>query len=326
MKAFDCKRILPALAVSSVFAVAIPACNKSSSDNASGRAAGGETESTDKTGGTDNTGNTGNTGETNTGTTDTGCSLTANTTATTTLSSYNCPLLTRDTESCRTGREAQGLSGFWLKFSCRVTLTKSGSNVILSSDDQPDYKSYYFNSSDACYESFTSNDRHSNPNKIASQTITMTVPYAPTAAGSPTATPDGVIGLALNGVAIYDNSAAPGDDIYQEAATFDKCEGHPDVMSRYHYHTEPAAITNNDAAFVGILRDGFPVYGRQDQETGAAVTGLDPQGGKTGKTVDSPNTAVYHYHVNLQTNGTSNAYFISKGYYKGTPGSCTGCQ
>src|ERR1043165_560780 len=52
----------------------------------------------------------------------TGCALAANTTATSTVNA-GCALLERDTSSCREAREEIGLSGFWLKFSCRVTIT-----------------------------------------------------------------------------------------------------------------------------------------------------------------------------------------------------------
>ena len=278
----------------------------------------GKKKSTDPTTAGGGTGSSGSTSSTS-------CSLTANTTATTTTNSYGCPLLTRDVSSCLASRTAQGLSGFWLKFSCNVTLTKSGSNVIVSTNDIPDYKSYYYNTTDACYEAFSSTARKANPNLISSQTISMTIPYAPTAASSATATPDGAIGVAVNGVAIFDNTAAPGDDIYNEEATFDKCDGHPEKTGKYHYHSEPGPISNSDTAFVGVLRDGFPVYGRNDYETGAVATGLDSQGGKTGKTVDSTTTSVYHYQTNLQTNGTKSVYFLTLGYYKGTPGACTGC-
>jgi hypothetical protein len=207
-----------------------------------------------------------------------------------------------------------------------VTLTKSGSNVTIATTDIPDSKSYYYNSSDPCYQAFSSTARRANPNLIAAKTISITVPYSPSAAASPTATPEGIIGIALNGVGIYDNSAAPGDDIYNEEATFDWCDGHPDVSSTYHYHSEPSSISNNDAAFIGVMRDGFPIYGRNDYTTKTVVTGLDAQGGKTSTTVDSTSTPVYHYHLNLQTNGVKSVYFISAGAYAGTPGSCTGCQ
>ena len=265
------------------------------------------------------------TGGTSGSTSTTSCSWTDNTTATTTLNSYGCPLLTRDVSSCKASREAQGLSGFWLKFSCNVTLTKSGSNVTIATKSIPDYKSFYYTSTDICYEAFTSTTRKANPNGIAAQTISMVVPYAPTAATTATATPDGAIGIAVNGVAIFDNEAAPGDDIYKEELTFDKCDGHPEVTGKYHYHSEPGSISNTDSVFVGVLRDGFPVYGRNEYATGTTATGLDNYGGKTGTTVDSPTTAVYHYQTNLQTNGTASVYFLTKGYYTGTPGTCTGC-
>ena len=153
----------------------------------------------------------------------------------------------------------------------------------------------------------------------------MTVPFAPAAVTSPVATAEGAIGMALNGVVIFDNTAAPGDDIYNEEATFDKCDGHPEMTSRYHYHTEPSAISNSDANFIGVMRDGIPIYGRNDSATSTTVTGLT-KGAKTGKTVDSTSTDVLHYQANLQTNGTKSAYFLSAGYYVGTAGACTGCQ
>lgn len=261
---------------------------------------------------------------TTTTTTSDSCTLTDNTTNSTTVNSYGCYKLTRDVSSCESSRTDQGLSGFWLNFSCRVTLTKSGSNVTVATDSRPDSKSQYFSSTDACYEAFSASGRITNPNTISTQSISATIPFAGVAAGSNTATDEGVIGVAVNGVSIYDNSAAPGDDIYDEEATFDKCQGHPDVSSRYHYHTEPDSITSNGSDFIGVMRDGFPIYGRLDSD-GSTPT-LDAAGGHTGTTPDSSGASVYHYHLNLQTNGTDSAYFISAGYYHGTKGSCTGCQ
>ncbi len=107
------------------------------------------------------------------------CTLTANTTQTT-ASSNGCYKLTRDTSSCLASREAQGLSGFWLNFSCRVTLTKSGSNVIITTDGQPDHKSPYFATSNPCYEAGFPSGRAANPNTLGSQTLSVTVPFSPT--------------------------------------------------------------------------------------------------------------------------------------------------
>ncbi len=254
------------------------------------------------------------------------CTLTDDTTETT-ASANGCYLLVRDTSSCASSRTTQGLSGFWLNFSCRVTLTKSGSNVIITTDGQPDHKSPYFSTSNACYESGFPAGRSANPNTLGSQSISMTVPYSPTAGGGSTGTAMsmGVIGIALNGVAIYSNAAAPGDDIYDEVATFDKCEGHP-AGTMYHYHTEPTTASDQDENFIGVMRDGFPIYGRYDSGAVTPTLNKASGGGHQGTTVDSSGSSVYHYHVNLQTSGSDSAYFITSGYYMGTAGSCTGCN
>ena len=200
---------------------------------------------------------------------------------------------------------------------------------MIAGDSRPDYKSGYFSSSDACNESWTYSGRTQNPNTIATQTISMTVPATGTTTTA-NAMSGGVVGMALNGVSIYSNAAAPGDQIYAEISTFDKCSAHPDSNSRYHYHSQPESISNADYNFIGVMRDGFPVYGYKDYATGTTATGLDSAGGHTGTTVDSPSTAVYHYHANLQTGtgtyASTSAYFLTTGYYAGTAGSCTGCQ
>ena len=259
------------------------------------------------------------------------CSLTDNTTEVS-ASTNGCYRLTRDTSSCQASRTAQGLSGYWLKFSCRVTLTKSGSNVIITTDSQPDYKSAYFATSNACYSAGFPSGHSANPNTLGAQSVSMTVPLSGTDTGGTTGTamPMGVIGVALNGVVIYSNAAAPGDDIYAEVYTFDKCEGHP-AGTQYHYHTEPTTASNSDSNFIGVMRDGFPIYGRYDTGNTTPTLNKATGGGHFGTTVDSPSTSVYHYHLNLQTSSSgtysgNSAYFITSGYYMGTAGACTGCN
>ncbi|HEY3803971.1 MAG TPA: YHYH protein [Kofleriaceae bacterium] len=250
------------------------------------------------------------------------CTLTADTTATSTVID-GCALRTRDTSSCQSAREQQGLGGFWLKFSCRVTLTVAGATVQLVSDDQPDYLSNYFAASDPCHVAYTT--QFPDPNTIAAQHITMTVPVAPS--GSASAMSLGAVGMALNGVAIFDNQAAPGDDIFDESGSFDQCQGHPQMQGVYHYHSEPYAISYADDAFIGVMRDGNPIYGRFDP--GGSSPTLDAAGGHTSATADS-STPVYHYHLNLQTStGSATAgdmvWFLTTGQYASTPGSCLGC-
>ena len=168
-----------------------------------------------------------------------GCTLTQDTTATSTVNPSGCAVLDRDTSACDASRAAAGLTGYWLKFSCRVTLSKTASAVSAQSDGQPDYKSNYFATSDACHETYTGGIQ--NPNQIAAQQYTVTFPTSPTmSAQSMNGT--AVVGLAVNGVPIFGNFAAPGDDIFQEAQTFDRCGAHPQNTGKYHYHSEPYAI------------------------------------------------------------------------------------
>lgn len=257
------------------------------------------------------------------------CTLTANTTETSTVSPSGCVVLTRDTSACEAERKAQGLSGFWLQFSCRVSLSSTETNglkmVRAQADGQPDYKSFYFATTNACYETYSGSIH--NPNSIAAQSYTIDFPAVQdmTAQSMRSA----IVGLALNGVPIFGNFAAPGDDIYTEAKTFDRCGAHPQNSGVYHYHSEPYSLSYDDARFIGVMRDGYPIYGRRD--TDGSTPTLDWTGGHTGVTADSPSTPVYHYHVNEQTSTSSGTkgqkqWFLTTGTYRGTPGGCVGCN
>ncbi len=158
-------------------------------------------------------------------------------------------------------------------------------------------RSYYDKGN--CYEEFSASGRTANNNYIGDQNIVMTFPMSPSTT-SATAMSLGIVGIALNGVAIFSNSASPPDDIYDEVATFDKCEGHP-AGTTYHYHIEAPSITNGDSAFLGVMRDGIPVYGRLDEDS--STPSLDTEGGHTGTTPDS-SSSIYHYHTHLQTSGS----------------------
>lgn len=252
------------------------------------------------------------------------CSLTENTTPTSTVTS-GCAVLERDTSSCEADRKAIGLTGFWLKFSCRVVITKPTADKIqLASDGQPDHTSNYFPAGNDCRVDYQP-PAH-NPNVIAVKMMKMTVPLSPTLGGRVMML--GTVGMAVNGVSLFNNMAAPGDDIYAESKSFDQCQGHPTGMSMYHYHSEPYSITFDDANFVGVMMDGLPVYGRRDAD--GSLPTLDGSGGHMGTTPDSA-TPVYHYHINSQTSATpgtagQTVWFITKGNYAATPGTCAGCQ
>ena len=257
----------------------------------------------------------------------TGCTLIENTSSSGTGLAA-CNVLTRDTSSCAASRMADGFDGYWLKFSCRVTLshvTVSGHPYIrLTSDDRPDYESVYFPSADPCHEAATGSGIV-NPNRIAAQAITLNVPSSQSTQLTNMA---GInyVGMAVNGVVLFSNQAAPGDDIYQEAKTFDRCGAHPQMSGVYHYHSEPYSVSYDDSAFIGVMLDGYPIYGRRDAD-GTVPTDLDAAGAHMGTTVDSA-TPGYHYHVNLQTSTASGSagqteWFLTTGQFRGTPGTTT---
>lgn len=253
------------------------------------------------------------------------CALVASTSATEVVSPSGCHVLVRDTSACRAEREAAGLGGFWLRFSCRVKLTATEATVTAAFDGQPDYTSNYFAASDACHESY--DGAIQNPNLIRSYAYEVAFPRTPdTTAGDQRG---GTMGVALNGVPLFSNAAAPGDDIFLEAKTFDRCGAHPNMTGTYHYHSEPYSITYDDAAFVGVLRDGYPVYGRRDGD-GSMPSDLDVYGGHTGVTADSSNAPVYHYHVHEETSTKPTSvgekqWFLMTGKFRGSTLPCTSC-
>jgi hypothetical protein len=258
------------------------------------------------------------------------CALAADTSDSGVMSPDGCPVLDRDTSSCKAARTSAGLSGVWLEFSCRVDLsvtTVAGASVVeAKADGQPDYESNYFTKSDPCYVDYTGATQ--NPNTIASQNLAVDFPMSPS--GNSQAMKGAIVGLALNGVAIFGDFAAPGDDIYKEAETFDQCGGHPQNSGVYHYHSEPYSLTYDDSRLVGVMRDGYPIYGRRDSD-GSMPSDLDEAGGHTGVTAESPSAPVYHYHVNLQTSSNpqsagQTAWFLTTGTYHSAPSTCTGCM
>lgn len=310
------------LPITVFIAVLATACGSSSNSTTSG--SGSSSGTSGSTGSSSSSGSSGSSssGSSSGSSGSSGCTLAANTTPTSTVTS-GCALLERDTSNCEASRTPQGLSGAWLKFSCRVTLTATQVNgrseIAVGTDSQPDYPSNYFPTSNACYAAYTPS--FPDPNSIAAQNLSVKVPLAPDTSAQ--AMGLGPVGVAVNGVAIFDNQAAPGDDIYTESGSFDECQGHPAPGGTYHYHSEPYAISVDDARLIGVLKDGYFLYGRRDAD--GSLPTLDAAGGHTGTTPDSPTTPVYHHHVNLQTSTNSGTagqqvWFLTTGQYAGTPG------
>lgn len=114
-----------------------------------------------------------------------------------------------------------------------------------------------------------------NPNSIKTQTVSFSLPLNPMAAASPSCVPMGMIGVALNGVAIFNALDASGRDAVAHE-TQDVCDGHPQSQGIYHYHGPspcmPGASGNNQ--LVGYALDGYGIYSMYDAN-GKEITNAD---------------------------------------------------
>lgn len=210
---------------------------------------------------------------------------------------------------------AAGLPAAYARFGGSAAVTLEGVTVVVRTTDVPDHPSPYFGVGHASYEA-PSAGMQVNPNRIASQNLVFRIPASPVAA-TPSDTPLGPIGVAVNGVVLFNQYAAGRVPLTNEILSFDRYNGHPTPQSQYHYHVEPLWLTSarGKAALIGMLLDGFPVYGTVE-DGGEAPTGLDSCNGHTGVKAEYPQ-GTYHYHV------TSAPPYIA-GCFHGAPGTVTG--
>jgi YHYH protein len=207
-----------------------------------------------------------------------------------------------------------------------TSVTSDGTFVTIKTTGVPDHESPYYATSNALYKAYTGTtfsgaEFKKNPNVIANQTLTFKLPINPVEATTHAATPLGPIGVALNGVALYNQYAGPNNQVLtSEIASFDKYYGHPTGTSQYHYHVEPLYLTtvkSTKAGLMGFMLDGFPVYG-PNEESGKAVANsdLDVYHGHSHVTIDFPK-GIYHYHF------TAEAPYMNGNGYFGTAGTVT---
>jgi hypothetical protein len=214
------------------------------------------------------------------------------------------------TTTTTTGTAAATLPAIYSKFGNGVKVSYDGTTVSLTTTDLPDHKSPYWGAGNANYEAPQAG-MTVNPNLIASQNITLRVPGAP-AKATPSDTPLGPIGVATNGVVLFNQYAAGRVPLTSEIFSFDRYNGHPSPSNQYHYHVEPLWLTaQGKAVFIGVLLDGFPVYGPQDSN-GSTPSALDTCNGHVGATPDFP-SGIYHYHITSAPPYISGCFYGSAG-------------
>jgi YHYH protein len=142
--------------------------------------------------------------------------------------------------------------------------------------------------------------------------VDATITTQPVYSDTSTDTSLGRIGVALSGAQIFndyenpDRSVVAIDDqvVHDHVAFLDNCNGHTLVDgTNYHYHgipvciAEAAAQAGQHSRMIGVLADGFPVYGNNDVGGIVVVNDdLDACSGHSGPTPEFPE-GIYHYHL-----------------------------
>lgn len=193
-----------------------------------------------------------------------------------------------------------------------ATFTLSGSNRAIVSNGLPNHNT-------GTFPIATSDPAHAydgNPNHIAAQTISYTLPANPTVAATPTCTGLGPIGIMLTGSVFFNALDAEGRDAGAHEEQ-DSCQGHPDGSNEYHYHLMTSCISDpgtGHSALLGYAMDGFGIYGPRD-DSGKAVTDADLDechGHTEAVTWDGQTVTMYHYHATAE-------YPYTVGCFRGTP-------
>lgn len=201
-----------------------------------------------------------------------------------------------------------------------ISYAINGDNVIVVTTNLPSHSSPYYQDTEwhnELYEAYTGSNSsfRLNPNRIDEQRITLTIPLYPKVATNHEETPMGAMGVSRNGVVFFNQYAVERAELTNEIDSFDQNLGHPTGTSAYHYHIEPTYLTGvyGEDALLGVLSDGFPVYGPVENDVTITSDDLDEFHGHYTATLEFPE-GIYHYHV------TADAPYINGDGFYGTPG------
>lgn len=145
--------------------------------------------------------------------------------------------------------------------------------------------------------------------------FTLTIPASPQKASSSTSTGLGAIGISVSGSVIYNDQEGPNVPLDDAAGSLDFNGAHTGPQS-YHYHLEPVSFSKDDGNLIGIIADGFFLYGRRDYPSNDYPTDLDESGGHFGPTPHNPD-GEYHYHIQNELY-LNQFYILFPGNYQGT--------
>lgn len=199
-----------------------------------------------------------------------------------------------------------------------TTIYADGSEVVVETNGLPNHTSPYWSTTHALYVAPTvTTTADMAPGNIDqfNGSYTLRVDSDPVLASSTSSTGLGAIGIAVSGSVIYNDEEGPNVPLDNAVSGLDYTGAHTGPQS-YHYHLEPKAWSEDDEKLIGIISDGFFLYGRKCNSTSTYPTDLDASGGHTSTTQHSSD-AEYHYHI--QNDLYLNQYYILfPGDYQGT--------
>lgn len=194
----------------------------------------------------------------------------------------------------------------------QLSITLAGSIRSVTGNDLPRHATgtYPVSPQDDAYQY----DR--NPNRIAAQTVTWSLPAVPEAAAAASCVGLGPVGVMLTGAYVFNGLDALGRDAVAHEIQ-DGCQGHPERNGSYHYHSLSLCAEDKGeghSALVGYALDGFGIFGRRGEDgRELASADLDACHGHSHDIDwDGRRRAMFHYHATLD-------YPYTVGCYRGAP-------
>lgn len=189
----------------------------------------------------------------------------------------------------------------------------SGNNRIITTNDLPVNEPtgvFPITPTDPAYQY----DR--NPNHIAAQNLSYTLPLNPTPAATAGCTRLGPIGVLTDGVVLFNALDAAGRDAVAHEIQ-DSCGGHPDGSNMYHYHDVSPCLMSKatgSSTLVGYALDGYGIYVERNAQGNLPTNAdLDACHGRTSPVMwNGKLTDMYHYDATLE-------YPYTVGCFHGTP-------
>lgn len=243
----------------------------------------------------------------------------------------------------------ENVPAFFQKYFKCVDVDVDNNWIVISTDGSPPHQSWYYPSGHPNYIDFESQGEgyYQNPNEIQPQDIVMSIPVNPTPRGiqitetgvdgevgtDPNEFGMGARGTSLDGVALFNPLAAPGDDIEDEKYSFDYYNGHPEMTGMYHYHTTtkgPLEVLEHEGLIqtptpgsgeievYGIMCDGTVILGCTELDSSSPTASeLDAQNGHVHDMVDENGTTHFtnRYHTHICTEQFTNHKFTPELMY-----------